>query len=940
MATLPEKGATDALFIMDLSGFVFRAYHALPPLSNKKGEATHAVHGVVSMLERLLTQQAPSHFAIALDVRGGSFRKDLYPEYKANRKTTPPDLLTQAERVRQVAIAKGIPCLSAPKLEADDIIATLTAKARAQGLRVVIASADKDLLQLVGDGVVMYDSMKEVVYGVEETRTKMGVPPHQIRDYLALVGDTSDNVPGVPSVGPKTAIALLEKFSTIEELYRRIDEVEKRGLRERLVAHKEEALLSQTLVTLKYDAAIELDQKALKVGGEDVGELAYLFEELELNRALSELERRVGKDRMLEGKLARMRREPSTADAAEDVESVSAPTASTQMGTAPVPVRGLTLLPVNSECIVDAARLQAFLVDVKELALMTCAFSGRLLDAPLLGVALASARNGRIDVAYVPLGHSYLGRPSLLSESVVAREMSLYLGRGGHVVAHDLKRELLLWSRFGLDASKVPTGNFADIMLAQYLLDAEEHNASLEQLSESSFSMPLSVLDVDKSTALDIDETRLWIAPRVAMISQAKAPLMTALETSGLFPLYQDMEMPLMRELVRMEEIGVAIDSAMLDAGSRAAEIRIADLERRCHEAAGHAFNVNSPRVLETVLFDELKLPVVKRTKTARSTDHDVLEELSESHSLPRIVLELRMLQKLKNTYLDALPKEVRAKSGRVHTRFNQAVAATGRLSSSEPNLQNIPIRSEEGRAIRNAFVGANGWKILSVDYSQIELRVLAHVSGDPELVSAFQGNKDVHVRTASALFGVAEEDVDKDMRARAKTVNFAVIYGQTEFALARNLDISRGEAKRYIDAFFKKYAGAARYLDSLAQEARENGGVRTLFGRYRRVPNISSTSRGVRLAAERVAKNTPIQGTAADIMKKAMVDVARAIANADMKSRLILTVHDELLFEVTPGEEATLQTLVGETMSAAMVMSVPLAVGTGIGNSWGTAHG
>ncbi len=897
MATsLPAPGDPNVLYVVDLTGYVFRAYHALPPMSTSAGEPTHAVYGVTQMLLSLVTTQAPHLLAVALDAPGPSFRKERYPAYKATRPAPPPDLRDQIARLTEVVEAYAIPCLSVPGFEADDLIATLARQARAAGLKVVIVSADKDLLQLVDDGVVMFDTMREKVYGRGETVEKMGVPPEKVRDFLALTGDSSDNVPGVPSVGPKTAAALLAEREDLEDLYAHLDGLAKKAVRAKLEEHRDAAFLSRELVTLRTDAPVSFDPEALRYGGADQERLRRLFTELEFHRLLPKLAPAPSAP-------ARHRVIASEAELTEAVEAIRA-----------------------------AGRV----------AVYSAAEGEDALSAPVAGVALCWEDAGG---AYVPTGHLYAGAPAQLSAVRVTERLGALLGDPSIALfAVDLKRELLLLGRREVSLA---SARF-DAMLASYLVDPERHGHSIEEIAHAELSATLTTYDAltekrrgQQKALCDVEVERAaeFAASRAHAVWRVERVLVPRMEAQGLRALFEDVELPLARVLARMERAGIRVDPGHLARLSGEAAVKIAALEARALELAGPELKIGSPRSLETVLFDRLGLPVVKRTKTGRSTDHDVLEELAHQHELPRVILEHRMLSKLKGTYLDALPRQIHPDTGRIHTRFNQAVAATGRMSSSDPNLQNIPIRTEEGRAIRDAFVAREGWRLMSADYSQIELRVLAHLSGDAELVDAFTKGEDVHVRTAKAIFGVDDAGVTRELRGQAKTVNYAVIYGQTQFALARNLGISKTDAKRYIDAFFERYAGVARFMEETVEQAGRTGGVRTLLGRWRGLPDIRSKNRGLRAAAERVARNTPIQGTAADLMKVAMVRIDEALRAQQLASLMLLTVHDELVFEVAPGEEDALSALVKDRMEHVMELAVPLVVDVGVGRTWNEAH-
>ena len=891
---LPKKGDPETIYVIDISSYVFRAYHALPPLSNSKGEPTHAVSGVASMLLKLLREREPQGVIVAMDSRGKSFRKDLYPEYKANRPPAPPDLHQQMVRVREIAEAWGMSPIEAPGFEADDVIATLVAQARSKGRRVVIVSADKDLLQLVGPDVVMYDTMRDKVFGAEETREKLGVEPSQVRDLLALMGDSSDNVPGVPSVGQKTAAKLLADYGSFEGIYENIENITRKALKAKLAEHREGALTSRELVTLRDDLEIDADVLAQPYTGGDTGALRTIFSELELTRLLAQLD--------------------------------------------PAPA-----LEGHYETILTAETLNRIAGAIREVGSFA-AYTVMDIDDPmraeLVGVALSWVEGVS---AYLPLGHRYIGAPDHLTWEEAGPVIKPLLENSLMPKLTLAKREEVFWARRGVRLRGVRF----DPSLASYLLDPGRHGHRLEDVARQELDAELSGEQAVRGKgkkALTWDEVEVEAVAQYAneradytfRLSELLTPRMHEGEFERLF---YEVELPLAGVLATMELTGIRVDTKLLETLGKQADEELQRLHALCIELAGHEFNVSSPRQLETILFDELDLPVIKKTKTARSTDQGVLEELAVLHPLPQAILEYRSVSKLKSTYLDALPREVNPNTGRIHTRYNQLVAATGRLSSSDPNLQNIPIRTEMGRRVRDAFVPAEGWSMLSADYSQIELRVLAHLSRDPALVDAFSRGDDVHVQTACALFGVKPEEVSKKMRGEAKTVNFAVIYGQTQFALARNLKIERGEAQRYIDAFFDQYAGVRTFLDEVVEQARANGLVTTLLGRRRALTDIRSTNRNLRNAAERIAQNTPIQGTAADIMKVAMVDIQREIEAQALQSRMLLTVHDELVFEAPAEEREGLEALVVDRMQNAVPLSVPLPVDVGWGDNWGAAH-
>jgi DNA polymerase I len=904
---LPPKGDPRTLYIVDVSGYVFRAYHALPPLMSPKGEPTHAVLGVTNMLRKLIVEQQPALLAVAMDSKGKSFRHGLYPEYKANRPPPPPDLSQQITRLREIMEASRLHIVQQEGVEADDLIASLVKRARQEGLRVVIVSADKDLLQLIDDDVVMYDTGRNVVFGAKETEAKLGVPPERVRDYLALVGDTSDNVPGVPSVGPKTAVQLLVDHGDLDGIYAHLDAIKKPALRDKLAQHRDQAYLSRKLVSLEDALPLPTAPRDLVVQAEDKPRLRVLFQELGFQRLAKEQ----GED-----------------------------------GSTPVATPAAIPTQEARACVIVTDDVALRKLDAQLLAatrvLMCCVLDApRAVDAGLVGLLLAGEAGDW--VAYVPVGHTYLGRPEQLDERRVLEVLRPRFADARLAkVCVDSKRD-----HIGLEERGVALAGVAmDLMLASYLVDAERHGHSLRELAAEISGTELGAAEAllggkgqdTRASDIAVDEAAQHALTIAAAMSGANRDLGERLTTIACEKLLADVELPLAEVLAEMERTGIQVDVQHLHRMSSQVAEQLVLLEAKCKSLAGRDFNVASPRQLEAILFDELGLPVIKRTKTARSTDQDVLEELAAAHPLPAAILEHRMLAKLKSTYLDALPKQVHARSGRIHTDMRQAVAATGRLSSTDPNLQNIPIRSEIGRHIRDAFVPREGWELFCADYSQIELRVLAHLSHDEQLLAAYREGLDVHVRTARALFGVDEQGVTREMRAQAKTVNFAVIYGQTQFALARNLRIERAQAAKYISAFFEQYAGVKRYMDEVVEQARVDGFTRTLLGRVRKVPELSSKNRQIREAAERVARNTPIQGTAADIIKLAMVAVHKGLHEAGMQSKMLLSVHDELVFEAPVDEKAPLEALVRSRMERALALDVPLVVDVGWGKSWGAS--
>jgi DNA polymerase-1 len=899
MTALPPVGAADALYIVDLSGYVFRAYHAIAPLSSPSGEPSHATYGTITMLNRMIDERDPKLMAVAMDSKGPSFRKGIDDAYKANRPPPPEDLSVQMQRVRSLVELLGIQVWQQDGFEADDLIATAVRRALSEGLRVVIVSADKDLMQLVGGSVVMWDTMRNKVYGPAEVAEKFGVGPDKMHDLLALTGDSSDNVKGIPSVGPKTAAKLLEQFGSIEGIYEGIDQL-KGKLRENLEANRAAADLARTLVALRDDLEIVFDKTALD------------FQPRVNVKGLEEAYTELGFTRMLDGLRKQM------------VIEFDRPKEA-----------GYT-------AVLDEAALEAAARACREAGLFAFDTETDSTDpmlAHLVGISLACRPN---EGWYVPVGHSYLGVPSQLSLERVRETLNpLFSSSDVRKVGHNLKYDETVVRRHGFDPLQ---GIASDTMVESYLLDPEASHG-LKDLAKRELHVAMTTYDEvtgDKGSKgmtfdrVEVDRAANYACADADLSLQLHHVQLPRLEQQGLRELLERIEIPLSQVLVDVEMAGVLIDVAQLEQIGGMLRERMGELEARAKEQAGRDFNVGSPRQLETILFDELKLPVKKRTKSARSTDASVLEALSELHPLVGTILDLRQLSKLQSTYVEALPKLVHPQTGRIHTRFNQSVAATGRLSSSDPNLQNIPVRTEEGRAIRRAFIAPPGCVLISADYSQIELRVLAHLSKDPVLMNAFQRNEDVHTRTAMEIFDVPASEVAAEQRRQAKTINFGVIYGMGELALSKKLGIGRSEARAFIDRYFARYQGVRGFMESTLEAARQGQAVRTILGRQRHLPDLRSPNRGLRAQAERIAGNTPIQGSAADLLKLAMVRLAEPVVPG---ARMILTVHDELVFEVPEDRVDTAVPRIREAMESVMSLEVPLLVDVGVGSSWADAH-
>ena len=925
----------DALYLVDGSNFLFRAYHALPPLTTKLGVPSGAVFGFTQMLIRLEMEHKPKHLAVVFDAGARTFRHDLYGGYKANRPPPPDDLIPQFALVREVVESFGVRVLDARNVEADDLIATLARRAKEAGQRVVIVSSDKDLMQLVDERTVLLDTMKNVTYDVAGVTAKFGVPPVQLGDLLALMGDSIDNVPGIPGVGPKTAAALVQGFGSVEQLIARVDEIAAlKGLRgaasvgEKVRLHADAVRLSRRLVTLDEEALLEVTLDELARMPLDPLRVGPKLRELEFHRLLD----RLG---------------PAFAQATVPVvvATVALP--------APAPIASTDLVtrlgngPV--QIVTDELSLRVLAGEVsrtKALGLSLWTTGGASLTAQAVGVALAFPHR---PPAYIPVGHRYLSMPAQVQASALALLGDALRTPRSQRYVHDAKEVELVLAPLG---ASLGTRGW-DPALASYLVDpASDHTlagiatrmlsdllgaAGMSELPTRSAltgtgkkAAPIDSIEVERAATLAALEAEVALASGVRYKAE--------LEARGLTKLLEEIELPLARVLAAIEPHGIRIDTAALHRMSEAAAIELARIEGEVEALAGQPINLGSPKQLQELLFEKLQLPPVRKTKTGFSTDADVLEELAPLHPVAKKILDHRVVSKLKGTYLDALPLLVDPKSGRLHTSYRQTIAATGRLSSVEPNLQNVPIRTELGREIRRAFIADPGNKLVVADYSQIELRVLAHLSGDPVLTDAFAKGEDVHERTVVEMFG-EDRRHDKDMRRVAKMINYGIVYGLSDFGLADRLGIERADAKRYIEGYNGTYHGVATYMEAVIEQARQEGGARTLFGRFRPLPELANKNQAIRKYGERMARNTPIQGTAADLLKIAMIDVEKLLAaRPGPPTRMLLTVHDELVLEAPAEEADEIAALLRTTMQNVAKLSVPLVVDVGIGLSWADA--
>jgi DNA polymerase-1 len=906
------------IVLVDAANCLYRAFFALPPLRAADGFPTNALHGFAQMLRKVMREEAPTAMAVVFDAPGPSFRRELYAAYKATRDAQPEDLTAQFPVAREIVEASGIPLLEVPGVEADDVIASLVEHAP-EGAEVVIVSTDRDLMQLVSERVVLLDTMRDKRIGPAEVEERFGVPPSRLLDVRALVGDTTDNIPGVKGIGEKGAARLVQEWGSLESLLEHASEVTSKRAREALESQADAARLSKRLATLRRDAPGCGDPGALALREPDRPRLRALYTRLGLRRLAEALEVEAGgRGAPAQGALA---------FAGEAARAEPEP---------PLPARAAPDLDV---AVVSGREALAALV--RELAArprfaVACVGlegPGGLPPEPA-GLAFAT---GPARARYVRLGAG-------LGSAELAEALAPALGSEGprRWVSRESKRMQTLLAECGAPAA-LPA---FDVELAAFLLDPAALHGTPELAARHLGFALESFEDVAGRGARAVRASELpperaagWAGAEACALLALEPVLAPLLERDGLRPLYEEVELPLTAVLSGMEREGVRVDEAALERLAKEFGSELERLEARIYELAGERFQIGSPKQLQAVLFEKLRLPAAKRTKTGYSTDEGVLEELAAQHELPAYVLAHRRLAKLRSTYVEALPPLVNPRTGRIHPSFHQTGAATGRLSSSGPNVQNIPIRSESGARIREAFVPAEGHRLVSADYSQVELRILAHCSGDESLLEAFRAGADIHRRTAAEVAGLAPEAVSDDQRARAKAVNFGIIYGLSAFGLASQLGISSADAQATIDAYFARYHGVRRFLVETVERAREEGFVRTLLGRRRYLPDLRSRNRALRQASERMAVNSVIQGTAADLMKKAMVDVAAALPAAGLSGRMILQVHDELVFDAPAREAGRLGDLVRERMEGVHPLAVPLVVGVGVGDNWREAH-
>jgi len=892
------------LILVDGSSYLFRAYHAMPNLTNSKGEHTGAIYGVVNMLKRLQNDYANAHIAVVFDAKGKTFRNDMYKDYKANRPPMPEDLRSQIEPLHEIVKAMGFPLLCVSGVEADDVIGTLAHQATEQKLETVISTGDKDMAQLVNDHITLVNTMTDTTMDHNGVIEKFGIPPERIVDYLALIGDTSDNVPGVPKVGPKTAVKWLQEYGSLDDIVQHAEEF-KGKVGEYLRDSLDFLPLSKQLVTIKCDVDLEVTPDQLKLSAPDTAMLRDWFSRLEFKTWLSQL---------LDGNAAQ--------------ESVPVENKNTY------------------ETILSQAQLDVWLARLKKADVFSFDLETTSLDymqAEIVGIAIADQAG---QAAYIPVAHNYMDAPPQLNREAVLKQIKPLLEDSKqHKLGQNLKYDMSVLANYAIELRGIQF----DTMLESYVLDSTASRHDMDTLALKFLShKTIHFEDVAGKGAKQIGFNEVDIATAseyaaedadiTLQLHQVIWPLLQ--KHSKLVEVFQQIELPLIPVLSRMERAGVLIDKQKLQQQSKQISKRLIELEKEAYAAAGQEFNLSSPKQIQSILFEKQGLPIIAKTpKGQPSTAEAVLAELAEDYPLPKLILESRGLSKLKSTYTDKLPEMINPKTGRVHTSYHQAVAATGRLSSSDPNLQNIPIRSEEGRRIRQAFIAPKDYLIVAADYSQIELRIMAHLSEDKGLLNAFAQGEDIHRATAAEVFGLDLNDVSNDQRRSAKAINFGLIYGMSAFGLAKQLGIDRTQAQAYIDLYFTRYPGVKKYMDKTRAQAREQGYVETVFGRRLYLPEINASNVQRRQYAERTAINAPMQGTAADIIKKAMLNIDNAIKQTSARMTMIMQVHDELVFEVHKKEMESAKDLIRNAMTNAAKITVPLVVDIGAGDNWDEAH-
>ncbi|WP_312240799.1 DNA polymerase I [Pantoea sp.] len=924
--------ADNPLILVDGSSYLYRAYHAFPPLTNSAGEPTGAMYGVLNMLKSLLTQYKPSHVAVVFDAKGKTFRDELFENYKSHRPPMPDDLRAQTGPLHEMVKAMGLPLLAVSGVEADDVIGTLALEAEKKGRAVLISTGDKDMAQLVSPNITLINTMNNTILGPEEVEQKYGIPPALIIDYLALMGDSSDNIPGVPGVGEKTAQALLQGLGGMTSIYDNLDKVADLAFRgaktmaAKLEQNKEVAFLSYQLATIKTDVELEQTCKQLTVNEPDIDALDALFTRYEFRRWLTDLH----EGKWLQGKKSNPQAQQALAEeAAEQPETAS------------------ILSADGYVTILDDETFGAWLEKLKKSDVFAFDLETDSLDtlsANIVGIALAVAPG---EAAYLPVAHDYLGAPPQLDrDKVLQRLKPLLEDKKLFKVGQNLKYDRGVLKNYDIELDGIKF----DTMLESYMLNSVAGKHDMDSLSKRWLKHKTVTFEEVAGKGknqltfnqIDVVQAAHYAAEDADVTLQLHLKMWPELEqASGPKKVFEEIEMPLLTVISRVERNGVLIDQAILAKHSQELTTRLAELEEKAHELAGEPFNLSSTKQLQTILFEKQGIKPTKKTPGgAPSTSEEVLAELALDYPLPKVILEHRGLSKLKSTYTDKLPQMINPVSGRVHTSYHQAVTATGRLSSTDPNLQNIPVRNDEGRRIRQAFVAAEGNRIVAADYSQIELRIMAHLSQDKGLLDAFAEGEDIHRATAAEVFGMALEKVTGEQRRSAKAINFGLIYGMSAFGLSRQLSIGAGEAKKYMDLYFERYPGVLRYMENTRQLAAEKGYVETLDGRRLWLPDIKSSNAIRRKAAERAAINAPMQGTAADIIKRAMIDVDAWLRQEKSDAvKMIMQVHDELVFEINADAVEEASKKIRYLMENSMKLDVPLQVEVGVGDNWDQAH-
>ncbi|HEX5514282.1 MAG TPA: DNA polymerase I [Gammaproteobacteria bacterium] len=892
------------LILVDGSSYLYRAYHALPPLTNSRGEPTGAIYGVLSMLNKLITEYQPSHIGVVFDAPGKTFRDELFEAYKSHRPPMPDDLRVQIKPLKEIVVALGLPLIEVPGVEADDVIGTLAQAARRNGMQIVISTMDKDMAQLVNEDITLLNTMSGTKLDVEGVKARFGVPPECMIDYLALVGDTSDNIPGVPRVGPKTAAKWLAEYGSLDNLLAHRDQIGGK-VGESLRENIDQLALSRQLAKILCDVELAITPDQLHLGQPDTDALRQHYQRYEFNTLLAQL-----------GPAGAQPTIPTSGPAAD--------------------YQTLLSFEVLEEWLQRLQQAELFALDLETTSL-------DYMRAEICGISFAVAPG---EAAYVPVAHNYLGAPDQLPrDAVLARLKPLLEDASRSKVLQNAKYDMSVLARYDITLRGVRF----DTMLESYVLDSTATRHDMDSLAlkylghgtirfedvagKGAKQMTFDQVALEEAAAYAAEDSDVTLKLHQALYPQLQA-------VPALAQVFHQIEMPLVPVLSKIERHGVLVDRDMLKTQSRELAERMLEIEARAHEVAGGPFNLSSPKQIQEILFEKQGLPVLERTpKGQPSTAENVLEQLADQYPLPRLILEHRGMAKLKSTYTDKLPELINPETGRVHTSYHQAVAATGRLSSSDPNLQNIPVRTEEGRRIRQAFIAAPGCKLLSVDYSQVELRIMAHLSGDEGLLSAFAAGQDIHRATAAEVFGLATEQVTDEQRRAAKAINFGLIYGMSAYGLARQIGVLRQEAQLYIDLYFQRYPGVKDYMERIRKQAHSEGYVETVFGRRLYLPEINSRNSQRRQYAERTAINAPMQGTAADIIKRAMITLDEWLSAEHPDVHMVLQVHDELVFELPAAKVETVKAGIIRRMRSAAELAIPLEVEAKVGDNWNDAH-